>query len=49
MAASILKYCKPIKSSASLLSVLSEPDGSLSKKVPSKVIKLANAKMEKYL
>ena len=44
MATGILKYCKPVKSSCSCSS-LPEPNGSLSKKVPSKAIELANAEV----
>ena len=46
MATGILKYCKPVKSSSSS-SDLPEPSGSLSKKVLSKAIELANAEIEK--
>ena len=46
MATGILKYCKPAKSScSSSSSSLLEPNGSLSEKVPSKAIELANAKV----
>ena len=46
MATGILKYCKPVKSSCSSSSLsLPEPNGSLSNKVPSKAIELANAEV----
>jgi len=46
MAAGILKYFKPVKSSWSSTS-LPEPRGSLSEKVPSKAIELANTEVTK--
>ena len=48
MATSILKYCKPVRSSCpSSSSGLPEPNGLLSKEVPPKAIKLANTEVAK--
>jgi len=46
MVVGILKYFKPVKSSWSSTS-LPKPKGSLSEKVPSKAIELANAEVTK--
>ena len=48
MATSILKYCQPVRSSCPSSSPsLPEPNGLLSKKVPSKAIELANTEVAK--